>query len=172
MSKDTLGGSTGSAKVFEVMGDGEIVIRRPGTAGSKFDDVLFSSKQAFMPIAYQGWVDFADFVASDTAKFGTHMYQVNIDLGGYKPYVLAKLKRQKKSNLNYYVYKPFFIRNASGMSSYADSSFIAKITDEQVTFYCSDGSRKENDPDIGDNQDGYLNTIGLRYYIFAVPPTL
>jgi hypothetical protein len=58
------------------------------------------------------------------------------------------------------------------MSAYADSSFIAKITDEQVTFYCSNGSRKENDPKVGTDQNGYLNTIGLRYYIFAIPPSL
>lgn len=170
MSEDTLGTSTGSAKVMEVLGD-EVVFRKPNTAGTRFGDVLYSTKQAFMPIVSQGWVPFGDFVASDTSKFGTHMHVVNLTNGGWKPYVLAKLKRQRKDNANVYYYKPWLAKNTQDMSYYSDSSFIAKVSDSQIKFYCSNGSRKEMNSTFG-NQDGYLNTIGMRYYIFAVPNSL
>lgn len=170
MSEDTLGMSAGSARMIESLGD-EIVFRKPNTAGTRFGDVLYSTKQAFMPIVSQGWVPFSSFVASDTYKFGTHMHVVNLANGGWKPYVLAKLKRQLKSNNNVYYYKPWLAKNTQDMSYYSDSSFIAKISDSQVKFYCSNGSRKEMNSTFGD-QDGYLNTIGMRYYIFAVPNAL
>jgi hypothetical protein len=172
MTADTLGTSTGSAKVMEVLDD-EVVFRKPSTAGTRFGDVLYSTKQAFMPIVSQGWVPFGDFVTSDTAKFGTHMHVVSLTNGGWKPYVLAKLKRQRKSNANVYYYKPWLAKNTQSDSRYTDSSFIARVSDSEVKFYCSDGTRKEMYHVVsGAEQDPYLNTIGLRYYIFAVPNAL
>ena len=117
----------------------------------------------------------ASFSASDNDNLAKWMYSVSLDNdGSWKPYVIGRLKRQLKSNSNYYVFKDFLSRRLSGADKWADSTFMAKVTDTLVKFYCNDGNeaaRFEAYWQSG-SQAAYLNTIGMRYYVLAVPNSL
>jgi hypothetical protein len=183
MAKDSLGQTSGSAKVLECSPEG-LIIRKPSTGGTNFDDVIYNSEWAYMPIVDQGWVPYSSFVNDSAGGLARKRYTVSLTNDGtWKPYVMAKLARHGKSgsagnagNLNWSdwtLYKDFMTRQMGFVSHHgADSNFFAKVQDDQVDFYCGDGTDYEGAYSQVALQFEYLNTVGLRYYIFAVPNSL
>lgn len=176
MSADDLAPSAGSAKVFEAV-DGGFVIRRPGSSGSRLRDIILDTRLPTIPVIAQGWIPFASMIASDVNYYGTHRAIVNIDPKGMKPYLLARLCRRLKADHNHHIFQDFGVKQPNVMSILSDSSFLARVTDTQVTFYCSDGSRTEDAYYVGSDPlptpfPSNYETVGIRYYVFAVPASL
>ncbi|MCV0396966.1 MAG: hypothetical protein K5872_08840 [Rhizobiaceae bacterium] len=175
MAEDRLAPSVGTAKVVEVGAD-YALIRRPGSAGTRLRDTIIDTRMSYLPIVAQGWVPFASFVASDFATIGTHMHVVNLSNGGFKPFVVAMLSRSRKDDPNlidYFLPYGLWINNNS---YFGDNSFMIRVSDSQIKFYCSDGSRliQSYRNDQGQYQliNSQHDTVGLRYYVFAIPTSL
>ena len=176
MSADDLEPSVGTAKVLEAV-DGGFVLRRPNTAGSRLADVILDTRFPTMPIIAQGWVPFSAMVATDTLRYGTHRAIVSYDAKGYKPYILARLVRRHKTNTNQHIFRDFSAKKPNRYGFLAASSFCALIKSDEVWFYCSDGTRAEDVYYEGSNPfpTHFTTTyepVGIRYYIFAVPPSV
>lgn len=176
MSADDLAPSIGTAKVFEAV-EGGFVLRRPNTAGSRLADVILDTRFPTMPIIAQGWIPFSEMGATDTLRFGTHRAIVSYDAKGYKPYVLARLCMRHKTDTNRHIFHDFRAKKGNRYDFLSASSFLARIKSDEVWFYCSEGSRPEDVYYVGSNiipstfpYD--FEPVGIRYYIFAVPPSV
>lgn len=175
MAADDLSASVGTAKVFE-SGPGYALSRVPGAAGTRLKDTILDSRLAYLPVVQQAWVPFGAFAGSGIPEF-THQYSVGwANPGNWKPYVLAKVARQHKTT-GQIVYQDFFAKYISQYSFFSDSSFMCRLTDTGATFYANNGTRFEDayrrDPPAGQqHRSSSYTTIGIRYYVFAIPTTL
>lgn len=180
MAQDDLEPSTGTAKVFEAVGNGKIVLRRPGTAGSRLADTIIDSSLAYMPIVSQKYVPIGDFVASDTAKIGNRMHRITLSNPGgrWKPYVLAKLECRSRADPTQFYYMDPYAKQLDNTSAFAASTFLVRISgDAMITFYCSTDNRLEDAyrtgaPAVWKGYHWGWEPTGLRYYIFAIPTSL
>lgn len=176
MAADDLAPSTGTAKVFDAVGDSHFVLRRPGSAGTRLKDTIIDSRLAYLPIVQQAWVPFSSFSGSGVPDF-THQFTANwSNPGNFKPYVLAKVARQNKANPAQIVYQDFFAKWIEPYKYFSDSTFMCRLTDTSATFYASNGSRLEDAWRVGSGtyqtRGSAYQTIGIRYYVFAIPTTL
>ena len=178
MAADDLGQSAGSARIFE-SGPGQTVFRRPGSAGTRLRDIILDSRLPYLPVVQQAWVPFGWFSDSGGHQAGTHKYTASwSNPGNFKPYVLAKVARQNKNNPAQIVYQDFygkFVEN-SEHNRFSDSTFMCHLTDTTATFFASNGGRWEdawrrNGGQFGGRTSSY-QTVGIRYYIFAIPTNL
>jgi hypothetical protein len=176
MAADSLAPSVGTAKVYDAVADSHFVIRRPGSAGTRLKDTIVDSRLAYLPIVQQGWVPFSSFVPS-SGPAGTHQYTASwANPGNFKPWVLAKAARQHKTT-GQIVYQDFFAKYISQYSYFSDSTFMCSLTDTAAAFYASNGNRFEDAyrRDISPPQvvrTSSYTTIGIRYYVFAIPTNL
>lgn len=179
MAADSLAPSSGTAKVFDAVGGSHFVLRRPGSGGTRLKDTIIDSRLSYLPIVQQAWIPFGWFSDSGGHQAGTHQYTVSwSNPGNFKPYVLAKVARQNKNNPAQIVYQDFFgkfIENTS-QNRFSDSTFMAYLHDGGATFYASDGNRTEDAWRVGSGtyqtRGSAYTTIGIRYYVFAIPTTL
>lgn len=178
MAADSLAPSIGTALVNET-GPGYSIFRRPGSGGTRLKDTIIDSRLSYLPIVQQAWIPFGWFSDSGGHQAGTHQYTVSwSNAGNWKPYVLAKVARQNKANPAQIVYQDLygkFIENTS-QNRFSDSTFMCMLTDTGATFYASNGGRWEdawrlNGGQFGGRTSSY-QTIGIRYYVFAIPTTL
>lgn len=174
-SADDLGPSAGTAKVFE-SGPGQTVFRRPGSAGIRLRDIILDSRLAYLPIVQQAWVPFSSFYGTGGAAPGTHQYAATWpNPGNFKPYLLAKVARQHKT-AGHIVYQDFFAKWIETYRYFSDSTFMAYLHDGGATFYASDGNRTEDawrvDGGSYRTRASSYTTIGIRYYVFAIPTNL
>lgn len=178
-AQDSLGTSTGSAKVLENSG-GRFVIRKPGTAGTRLSDIIVDSNFVTMPLVSQGYVPIASTSVNTTwPKRGTRQFVVSWSNTGFKPYVVAAIHKRYKTDSTINRFQPFYSKalQAVNYSYSVDSSFMCQLTDTDATFYMCNG-------EIDLYEDAYRtggstfvtpsawDTIGFRYYIFAVPNSL
>lgn len=179
MAQDDLEPSIGTAKVFEAA-NGKIVLRRPGTAGSRLADTIIDSSLAYMPIVSQKYVPIGDFVASDTAQIGNRMHRITLSNPGgrWKPYVLAKLECRSRSDPTQFYYMDPYAKQLDNTDAFAASTFLIRISgDAMITFYCSTDNRNEDAyrsgfPAVWKTVHWGWEPVGLRYYIFAIPASL
>lgn len=168
--------STGSASVFDVTEDSHVTIRKPGTAGTSGRDVLLDTRAAWLPIVAQGWVPKSAITeASDVTRYGSHKYQVSITNTGFKPLVIARAKFEIREAPGKYLWTDFYAKNIEIYGYMSCSTFIAKITDSNVTFYVDrDSTRAEDAYRIGSyyGSTSTLQFVGLRYYVFACPTSI
>jgi hypothetical protein len=173
MAADSLAPSVGTAKVFDTAG-GYTVFRRPGSAGTRLKDTIIDSRLAYLPIIQQAWVPFSSFVGSGGNAAGTHYWATSwANAGNWKPYVLAKAARQHKTT-GQIVYQDFFAKYISQYSYFSDSTFMCQLTDGSATFFASDGTRFEDAYRVPAQRvrTSQYTTVGIRYYVFAIPTTL
>lgn len=176
MAADDLGGSTGSAAVLETVAGSRFILRRPGSAGTRLRDTIIDSRLAYLPIVAQDWVPASSFVASDIAQVGPRMHTVTWSNTGFKPYVLARLARRHKTQTTKVVYQDFFGKWMERDNTFSNSTFMCRLTDTSARFYCTvvAGGREDAwalTQGFGQRLPLY-ETIGLRYYIFAIPTSL
>lgn len=166
--------SSGSAKVLEKLADG-IVIRRPLTAGNQQADVLFDSRCATLPLVTQGTIAAASLVNSNNTWLGAKMAQVSFTNPGFVPYVRAFIKREKKTDSNTWCwYEPLAVQDP-GNNAVFDHSFIVKVENTLVTFYCGGGDNSVLDTNASGYIIGRASTFKpsqIRYFIFALPSTV
>lgn len=179
MAADSLAPSTGTAMVFDAVGGSHCVIRRPGSAGTRLKDTIVDSRLSYLPIVQQAWVPFSSFADSGGHQAGTHYWATSwANPGNFKPYVLAKVARQNKNNPAQIVYQDLFGKfiEISSDSRFSDSSFLCHLTDTTATFYASNGGRWEDawrlDGGLYRTRTSSYQTVGIRYYVFAIPTTL
>lgn len=177
MAENGLPQSVGSGRVFE-RGDGYVAICKPGTDGTRLVDRIYDTRFQAMPIIAQAYVPIASAVASDASYKGTKMHVASWSNPGFKPYVVAKKHAVSKSNPNLQRFFPLFSKGMS-FANYCsvDTSFMFRLTDTQAKFYFSNGEAVRFE-DSYRPSGGYAttasawNTLGIRYYVFAVPDTL
>lgn len=176
MAADDLAPSSGTAKVFDAVGGSHFVLRRPGSAGTRLKDTIIDSRLSYLPIVQQAWVPFSAFWGTGGAAPGTHQYAVTWpNPGNFQPYLLAKVARQHKT-AGHIVYQDFFGKWIETYRYFSDSSFMAYLHDGGATFYASDGSRFEDAWRVGggtyQTRGSAYTTLGIRYYVFAIPTNL
>lgn len=146
---------------------------KPGDVAD-FDEALEVLVDAYLPIVQQAWVPFGSFVASGSAA-GSHQYTASwANPGNFKPYVLAKVARQHKTT-GQIVYQDFFAKYVSQYNYFSDSTFMCQLTDGNATFYVSNGGRFEDAWRLDSGQRtraSSYTTLGIRYYVFAIPTNL
>lgn len=180
MAQDDLAPSVGTAKVLDAnFSTGTIVLRRPTSAGTRFADTILDSDLAYMPMVAQNWVPIGNFAASDLTQVGGLMHRVTLTnpSGSWKPYVLAKLACQKKSDATQVFYMDPYAKKLDNTHDFAASNFMIRVTDTLVTFYASTNNARDEDAyRVGAGAWTTIKwdwiPIGLRYYIFAIPNSL
>jgi hypothetical protein len=178
MAADSLAPSVGTNKVFD-RGLDYLVIRRPGSAGTRLKDTIVDSRLSYLPIVQQAWVPFSSFADSGGHQAGTHYWATSwANPGNFKPYVLAKVARQNKNNPAQIVYQDFYGKflEISSQNRFSDSTFMCQLTDTSATFFASNGGRWEDawslDGGAFRGRSSSYQTIGIRYYVFAIPTNL
>lgn len=176
MAADDIGASSGTAKVLE-SGPWGTVLRRPGSSGTSLKDTIIDSRLSYLPIVSQGWVPYDAFnnASGSGTEYGSRSHTVWWNNpGNFKPYIIAKCARQHKTN-GQIVYQDLYAKRIDTYSYYSDSTFMCALHDNAAVFFASDGSRFEDAWKVsGGNRtrSSYYRTIGIRYYVFAIPVSL
>lgn len=177
MAQDDLAPSTGTAKVFDAnFATGNITLRRPGSAGTRFADTILDSDLTYLPIIANAYLPIGSAVASDDSKVGDRMWVINwTNAGNFTPYLMMRLHVRLRSDNTQQMYMPPFAKKLENASPYSASTFIASLENTRARVYC----RTAGPEDAYRTGGGTWNTpawdwepIGLRYYIFAIPNSL
>lgn len=178
LAEGTTPQSVGSAKVLERLPDGNVVIRKPGTAGTSLRDTILDTRLPFVPIVAQGFIPWTAFVGSDTATRGTHMALVNFDNPGAKfrphPIWVAKLQRIAAPNDIIFRDPNAVFLTAASPDRFGAQSVMCQVQDTQVKFYAWRGSTNPTLVETGPYNIEYdpYQWIGIRFFIFAIPTDL
>lgn len=172
---DTAGTSSGGNQVLFRGNDGSmdfVQIKKPGTSdpASRPNDILFDTRFPTFQIIQQDYIDISSFSNSPSGETsrGTKKRTIAFNNQGFIPYIKYSLVFPNC------VSTPYFEAYSSGLSGVVPSntSSVAFLTDNAVTFYASPGNWSTMSTDSnGRVQLGYNinDPIGIRYYIFGIP---
>lgn len=175
--------TTGGSRVLWKGNDGTrdfVQIKRPGSHDTNYNlsDIMVDSRLAYLPLVAEGFLSWPDDfgMATDNAVYGEARARVSFsNPSGFLPFVKQMVvfpSTGVQTAMVGGVHDVFVNSGATWSNRTTCLSSAARLKATYVDFYMSGNNPRGINRTTGEPIYNGQQALGLRYYIFAIPPSL
>lgn len=170
--------TTGGRKILR-QGPDYVQIKKNGSSDTapSLSDIMFDSRMAHVPIVAEGYLTKAMMTEAPTSNYGDRAKTITFPNSGFLPFVKMAITYEDGAirSPEFNLIKTYgAMGGLSGWNNMANStSTPALITNTSVKFHMATSHiGYVGASDSGPYSRVYINPVGIRYYIFAIPNNL